>query len=135
MDTIYIILQIVAFVLSFLASVVTLGIKLSNANKARKEAETAAEREKAENDMLATAQGLVESAEQAFAGFDAVMKLQGSSAGAMKKDNVFTKLQTYALQHGYNFDADYWRDKIDEIVAFTRKVNAKENAENTNKTA
>jgi hypothetical protein len=135
METFKLIIQILAVLFTFLGSAVPLAVKLSAANKARKAAETAAEREKAVNDMLATAQGLVESAEEAFAGFDAVMKKQGSSAGAMKKDNVFTKLQTYALQRGYEFDADYWRAKIDEIVAFTRKVNAKENAENTNKTA
>lgn len=135
METVKIIIQLLCVLIPFLGSAIPLAVKLTAENKARKAAETAAEREKAENDMLATAQDLVESAEQAFAGFDAVMKKQGSSAGAMKKDNVFTKLQTYALQRGYDFDADYWLKKIDEIVAFTRKVNAKENAENTNKPA
>lgn len=149
MENIKLILSIIPVVLSCVISTITLLVKFFNANKARKaalaeaeraqaEAERAqaeAEREKAENDMIETAQDLVEIAEETFAGFDAVMKAQGSSAGAMKKDTVFTKLQTYALQHGYTFDADYWSAKIDEIVAFTRNVNAKEKTENADKTA
>ena len=77
------------------------------------------------NDLLAMAQNFVETAEKTFAGFDITMKAQGSSAGAMKKDTVFNKLQAYALQNGYEFDAEYWDAKIDEIVAFTREVNVK----------
>lgn len=149
METVKLIISLLCVIIPFLTAAITLGMKLSASNKARKEAEAKAEnakteeekakaeaeREKAENDMLATAHGYVEAAEGAFKGIDAVMKKQGSSAGAMKKENVFTKLQTYALQRGYEFDAAYWLDKIDKIVAFTRNVNAKENAENTNKTA
>lgn len=134
METIYTILQILSVFIPFVGALVTLVPKLYRANKARKAAETEAKKEAAVNDMLATAQALVESAEAAFAGFDAVMKAQGSSAGAMKKDNVFTKLQTYALQNGYDFDADFWSEQIDKIVAFTRKVNAAEKTDE-NKTA
>ena len=117
--------MITSFVLTLAGTVSPLVIKLRKANKERKAAATEAEREKAANDMLATAQELVKSAEKAFAGFDAVMKQPSSSAGAMKKENVTTKLQAYALTHGYEYDAEYWSAKIDEIVAFTREVNAK----------
>lgn len=125
METIKLTIMIISFLLSFVGTVAPLVIKLNTANKARKEAQTAAEKEKATNDMIATAQELVKSAEAAFAGFDAVMKQQNSSAGAMKKEHVTAKLQTYALAHGYEYDAEYWSAKIDEIVAFTRDVNAK----------
>lgn len=84
-----------------------------------------AKAEKANADLLATAKSFIASAEVAFDGFDKMMKAQGSSAGAMKKDTVFTKLQAYALQNGYEFDADEWSKKIDELVAFTKNVNAK----------
>ena len=53
------------------------------------------------------------------------MKQQNGSAGAMKKKSVSTDLQSYALAHGYEYDAAFWSAKIDEIVAFTREVNAK----------
>ena len=125
MEIIKLIIMITSFVLTLAGTVSPLVIKLRKANKERKAAATEAEREKAANDMLATAQELVKSAEKAFAGFDAVMKQQSSSAGAMKKENVTTKLQAYALTHGYEYDAEYWSAKIDEIVAFTREVNAK----------
>lgn len=125
METIKLIIMIASVILAFLGTVSPLVVKFSAANKARKAAETAAEKEKAINDMIATAQELVKSAEKAFSGFDVVMKQQGSSAGAMKKENVTTKLQAYALAHGYEYDAEFWSAKIDEIVAFTREVNAK----------
>ena len=104
---------------------VPLVISLVQAIKARKAAETAAEKEKANNDLFAVAQELVAGAEKAFASLDAVMKQQNASAGPMKKENVTARLQAYALSKGYEYDADYWSAKIDEIVAFTREVNAK----------
>ena len=120
-------LNILYYVLSAivgtLATSIPLYIKARNAYNAYKTAKTEAEKEKANADLLAMAQTFVEGAEKAFEGFDKMMKAQGSSAGAMKKDTVFTKLQAYALQSGYEFNADYWSTKIDEIVKFTREVN------------
>ena len=109
---------------TFVGTGVPLIIKLVSAHKQAKAAKTEAEAQKAYNDMLTTAQSLIGAAEVAFDGFDKVMKAQGSSAAAMKKDNVLSKLQAYALSNGYEFDAVYWSDKIDEIVKFTREVNA-----------
>lgn len=120
-------LNILYYIISALVGICATGIpfafKLYKAIKARIEAQTIAEKEKAKNDMLTMAQAFVEGAEKAFEGFDKVMKAQNSSAGAMKKDTVFTKLQAYALQSGYEFDAEYWNEQIDKIVAFTREVN------------
>ena len=100
-------------------------IKLSSASKAKRAATTAAEKEQAHNDMLAVVNGFIADAETAFKGFDALMRSQqNTTAGAMKKDTVITKLQAYALSHGYEFDAEFWSAKIDEIVAFTKKVNS-----------
>ena len=56
---------------------------------------------------------------------DNILKQSGSSAGAVKKDTVMTKLQAYALDKGYEFDVAYWRNKVDEIVTLTKQVNAK----------
>ena len=80
----------------------------------------------AENGMLYHAQALIASAEQTFKSYDAVVKQQGGSAGALKKDNVMTKLQAYAMQNGYAFDAEFWSQKVDAIVAMTKEVNAKQ---------
>lgn len=101
-----------------------LTVALIKAIKAKKNAKTEAEAEKANADLLTNAKAFIAAAEVAFAGFDKTMKAQGSSAGAMKKDTVFNKLQAYALQNGYSFDVDFWSAKIDELVAFTKSVNA-----------
>lgn len=122
LNIVYIVLGILATLVS---TVLPLIFKFVKALKAVKEAKTEAEAEKAYNDMLSQAQSLIQAAESAFEGFDKVMKAQGSSAGAMKKDNVVSKLQAYALSHGYAYDAEFWSTKIDEIVKFTREVNSK----------
>ena len=124
------IFEIFKFVLFGLSFVITTAIpfiiKLVSTIKAKKNATTEAEKQTAHNDMLSTVNGFIVDAEVAFKGFDALMRQQqNSTAGAMKKDTVITKLQAYALSHGYEFDAEYWSQKIDDIVAFTKKVNAK----------
>lgn len=120
-NVLYIVLGILTTAVTTVLPVV---LKLIKSIKAYKAAKTEAEAEKAYNDMLSQAQSLIGAAEVAFAGFDKVMKAQGSSAGAMKKDNVVSKLQAYALSHGYTYDAEFWSAKIDEIVQFTRSVNS-----------
>lgn len=121
-------LTLLYYVLSFIIGLISMGAPLVFAIIKRAKAQTAADREKANADLLATAKNFISAAEVAFDGFDKMMKSQGSSAGAMKKDTVFTKLQAYALQNGYDFDADEWSAKIDELVAFTKSVNAKKSA-------
>lgn len=124
--TVYTVIKVILVALgTFITTGLPLLVKFLQAAKARKTAETEAEREKATNDMISTAQAFVQSAEKAFDGYDKMLKAQGESAGAMKKDNVLSKLQTYALQRGYEFDVAFWDAKIDEIVAFTKQVNAK----------
>lgn len=126
MEIAKLILTIVSLVLTLVTTPAF--IALVAAIKARKSAETESAQEKANADLLATAKDFIAAAEVAFDGFDKMMKLQGASAGAMKKDNVFSKLQAYALQNGYAFDADEWSAKIDELVKFTKAVNAKKSA-------
>lgn len=84
-----------------------------------------AEQLKAENDMLTILNGFIGDVEGMYKGVDAILKQQGASGGAVKKDSVMTKLQTYAIEKGYRFNADFWNTKIDEIITFTKQVNAK----------
>lgn len=122
-------MEIMHIIISVAATLVTTlipaGIALWRAIKACKAAKTDAAKEKANADLLATAKGFISAAEVAFEGFDKTMKAQGSSAGAMKKDTVFNKLQAYALQNGYAFDVDEWSQKIDDLVAYAKSVNYK----------
>lgn len=118
--------KIILFAVAFIVTTaIPYTVKLVSASKAKKAATSAAEKEKAHNDMIEAANGFILAAETAFKGFDSIMRQQNTTAGEMKKDNVITKLQAYALSHGYVFDAEYWSQKVDEIVAFTKKVNAK----------
>jgi hypothetical protein len=122
MQTVHIILSIVA---TLITTIVPAGLALFNSIKKRKAAETEAEKEKANAALLEAAKQFIAAAEVAFEPFDKQLKAQGSSAGPMKKDTVFNKLQAYALQNGCEFDADAWSAKIDELVAYTKSVNAK----------
>ena len=123
-------LKIIAIVLGIIStSIIPLVIKLRKAIKARNNAKTEAEKEAAKNDMLGVLNGFIEAAEVLYKDIDLVVKQNGASLGAVKKDSVLTKLQAYAIEKGYAFDADYWSATNDNIVALTRKVNAKNNGQ------
>lgn len=125
-EKILLILKIALGVCGFLATtIIPLVIKLIQANKKRKEAKTEAEQAEAEKDMLTTAILLIDGAEELYKDIDIEMKRQGKSAGSVKKDNVMTKLKSYAVDKNYLFDADKWSEVIDNIVKFTKSVNGK----------
>lgn len=120
------IIAIIGSVASFLfVTLIPSIIALVKNIKAKKEAKTEAERQAIENDMLNQVNGLIASAEETFKELDKSLKNNGQKGcGALKKDTVMNKLQTYALQKGIVFDADYWSKKVDELVTMTKKVNA-----------
>lgn len=103
--------------------------------KAKKEAEAAkteAEKAKAEADIAAAnlameqaAKEFIAQAETMYGSVDAILKQKGESAGALKKETVLAKLRTYAIENGITIDVVAWTDKIDELVKFTKDVNAK----------
>lgn len=121
------ILKIVSAVLGAICTtIIPTTIALVKSIKAKKEAHTQAEREKATNDMLEQLNTLIETAEETYKQVDTLMKVNGyGSVGALKKETVLSKLQSYAIDRGYIYDAEYWSNKVDEVVALTRKVNAK----------
>ena len=100
-------------------------IALIGTVKSRAKAKTAAAKAAAEADMKAQAETLIAAAEVAYKKVDGILKAQGSSAGAAKKESVLTKLQAYAIDKKYEFDAAAWGEKIDAIVALTKQVNVK----------
>ena len=100
-------------------------VALEEAISEKDKAEAEAAKEKADAELMQIARNFIASMETTLDGFDKIMKAQGSSAGLMKKDLVFIKLQAYALQHNYAFDANVWSDIIDDLVGFTKSVNTK----------
>lgn len=121
------ILKIVSVVLGALCTtIIPTVIALARAIKAKKAAKTEAETEAAKNDMLTHVNSLIDNAEGMYKQVDALMKANGiGSTGILKKENVLTKLQAYAIEKGYTFDLDFWSAKVDEIVKLTKKVNAR----------
>lgn len=139
MQNIETILKVVYALVSALAVAIPLVIALvanikSKINIRKKLVNTTDEAEKAKleainssatTDMLNVCNQLIANAETLYTEVSTILKREGKSAGAVKKDSVLSKLQAYAIEHGYNFDIDFWDTKIDEIVELTKKVNVK----------
>ena len=79
----------------------------------------------AELDLTETMQAAVDTTEQSYTVFDEMAKTKGLTCGAMKREAVLTKLQAYALEKGYTFDAEKWGAAIDAYVAATKRINYK----------
>lgn len=121
-----VIVNVASIVLGALATGIPAIIKWNKDRKAKNNAINEAEKQKAQIEMLNQANSFIQIAEDTFNAFDRVMKAQHSgTAGALKKGSVMTNLQAFALSKGYEFDSEFWSNKVDEIVAFTKSVNAK----------
>lgn len=109
----------------FLTVLIPTFIVMVNRIKAVKNAKTEAEKQAAINDIKTLAQGFVIDAESLYKDIDAIVKQNGKTCGAVKKDSVMTKIQDACLTKGVEFDKDYWGDIVDNLVTLTRQVNAK----------
>ena len=100
-------------------------VALRNAHMKRKNATTDAEKAFAYAELKELAKVLIADVEREYKDYNAFLKSRGQSAGEMKKNSVITELKAYALEKGYGFDEDEWGKAIDDLVTFTRNVNAK----------
>lgn len=116
------ILKFIPAVLGAVAAVVSWIV----AFKAKKKAKTEQAKAEAELAMEQAAKVFITEAETLYGAFDAILKAKGESAGSLKKETVLAKLRTYAIEKGLTLDVDLWSMKIDEIVKFTKEVNAKQ---------
>ena len=121
-DILTIVITVASFLLTCLIPTV---IVMINRIKALRKAKTEAEREKIINEIIDEAQGFVVDAENLYKDIDALVKGQGKTCGAVKKDSVMTKIQDACIVKGIAFDKEFWSKKVDDLVALTRKVNAK----------
>lgn len=96
------ILTIIKAVGAVLVGVISTGvpcvIAIVKAIKAKRAAKSEAEKQAAYNDMLNIVNVFIAGAEETYKSVNAILKQQGSTAGAVKKDSVLTKLQAYALE-------------------------------------
>lgn len=83
-------------------------------------------RAKALNAILTETKRLVAEAEVMFAPTDALHKSNGSgTAGGLKKSYVINALRAYCLENGIDFTIAELDKAIEEEVAYTKTVNAK----------
>ena len=121
------ILDIVITIASVLfTTLIPTTIVMFNRIKAAKNAKTEAERQAVINELTELAQGFVVDAEKLYKDIDAIVKQNGTTCGPVKKDSVMTKIQDACLEKGIEFDKEYWSAKVDDLVAVTRQVNAKQ---------
>lgn len=104
---------------------IKLNKQLANTTDEAEKAKLEAAKAAATTEMLDVCDTLIAKAEELYADVSTLLKRENKSASAVKKDSVMSKLQAYALEHNYTFDAEYWDKKIDEKVEMTKKVNAK----------
>lgn len=119
------ILQIIYIVVGFLTGAIPAIIGFVKAAKNKKAAKNAEEKALAEKDMITQANGFISNAETFYKSLDTLLKKQGESAGPYKKESVMNQLQAYASEKGITFDKEYWSEKVDSLVKFTKEVNAK----------
>lgn len=121
-DILTLVITIASFLLTVLIPTVVVMI---NRIKAVKAAKTEAERQAAISDIKTLAQNFIVEAESLYKDIDTLMKQNGKSCGAVKKDSVMTKIQDACLGKGVVFDKEFWSKEVDDLVAITRQVNAK----------
>lgn len=122
LQTIYIIIAIAS---TLIGTTIPAIIAFVKSYKKYKQAKTEAEKEAAVNEMTTAAKTFIANAEELYKEVDGVLKTQNKSAGSLKKKDVMSELQTLASSKGYEFDPEFWSEKVDKIVELTRKVNAK----------
>ena len=102
-----VILSILGTLLGMVVTILTFIIKLSKSKKVRKTAE----------EMLLVSNKLCEYVEAAeeFKNY----------TGEEKKNFVLTKMNQFTLDNNFNFNSDYIVEKLESLIATTKKVNVK----------
>lgn len=86
-----------------------------------------AKAEQAKNAINAEIKKLVANAEVTYEAWDKSLKASGTgTAGNMKKRDVVMALKTFCLENGFAWNEAEMDKAIEEEVAFTKSVNAKE---------
>lgn len=109
----------------FLTCLIPTIIVMINRIKAVREAKSEAEKQAIINEIGEDAKNFIVDAENLYKDIDLLVKQNGKSCGAVKKDSVMTKIQDDCILKGTAFDKEYWSNYVDNFVAATRQVNAK----------
>lgn len=121
------ILTLVSVLLGFVTSVLIPSvIVMINRIKAVKTAKSEAEKQAAINDITELMKGFCADTESYFKAYESEVKAKGGSCSAAKQDSVLTKVLKECITRGIDYDQQYWAKKVDDYVASTKVVNAKQ---------
>lgn len=121
------ILTLVSVLLGFVTSVLIPSvIVMINRIKAVRKAKTQAERQAAINDITELMKGFCADTESYFKAYESEVKAKGGSCAAAKQDSVLTKVLKECITRGIDYDQQYWAKKVDDYIASTKVVNAKQ---------
>lgn len=121
------ILTLVSVLLGFVTSVLIPSvIVMINRIKAVRNAKTEAEKQAAINDITELMKGFCADTESYFKAYESEVKAKGGSCSAAKQDSVLTKVLKECITRGIDYDQQYWAKKVDDYVASTKVVNAKQ---------
>ena len=70
--------------------------------------------------------GFCADTESYFKAYESEVKAKGGSCSAAKQDSVLTKVLKECITRGIDYDQKYWAKKVDDYVASTKVVNAKQ---------
>lgn len=122
-DIITLISTLLGFVTTILIPTI---IVMINRIKAVRAAKTEAERQAAINEITELMKGFCADTESYFKAYESEVKANGGSCAAAKQDSVLTKVLKECITRGLDYDQQYWAKKVDDYVASTKVVNAKQ---------
>lgn len=111
MESIDVILSLIGTALSMLVACLVFLIKLIHAMRVRKN--------KQDNDLLLEAVAPIMEIAETYLHYD----------GVEKKEYVMTKVNQFALENKITFNTEEISKKIEELIKFSKQVNAKKKAE------
>lgn len=110
---------------TFLAAVSAFIVAILKLFKGKKTVKASYEEQVATNAINAKIEELVQATEVAYSSIDKVLKLNGESAGSLKKRDVLISLHDFCLDNGFAWDDEKMSGLIDAKVDFTKTVNSK----------
>lgn len=130
-------LYVIAIVIAIVAGLIQTVI-IFRRNKGTKIPKTSKKEEKVQlteqvkwQDFLATMKNnityYIAIAEKAFKG----MKGLVDNYGELKLENVLSKIRTDCLEQGVKYEEYYWRDYVEKMIDFSKRINNDKPAENT----
>lgn len=106
-----------------LSTIIPITVKLFLNVKKYRQADTEAEKAAILLEISELMKNSIEEAEEVYKDMASALYANNIKIGTLKKDSVISKLQNYCIERNVKFDREYWSNKIDETIEFTKKIN------------